>query len=153
MVGVCPVNQGPGTGPGPDEVGSPGMIPVGQQNEAHTLVDDCRQFFLPWWHGIDADIAGGIKDQMTVEFVSVWFRKPRLGENVGDVVIGYPAGRCGLLPERVIDDPILLRRNVAALLALDFNILLVGDGESILSHANDRLDQLAREFTDQCGNQ
>jgi len=95
----------------------------------------------------------GIKDQMTVEFVSVWFRKPRLGENVGDVVIGYPAGRCGLLPERVIDDPILLRRNVAALLALDFNILLVGDGESILSHANDRLDQLAREFTDQCGNQ
>jgi hypothetical protein len=57
------------------------------------------------------------------------------------------------LPERVIDDPILLRRNVAALLALDFNILLVGDGESILSHANDRLDQLAREFTDQCGNQ
>ena len=95
----------------------------------------------------------GIKDQMTVEFVSVWFRKPRLGENVGDVVIGYPAGRCGLLSERVIDDPILLRRNVAALLALDFNILLVGDGESILSHANDRLDQLAREFTDQCGNQ
>ncbi len=60
------------------------MIPVGQQNEAHTLVDDCRQFFLPWWHGIDADIAGGIKDQMTVEFVSVWFRKPRPGENVGD---------------------------------------------------------------------
>ena len=95
----------------------------------------------------------GIKDQMTVEFVSVWFRKPRRGENVGDVVIGHPAGRCGLLPERVIDDPILLRRNVAALLALDFNILLVGDGESILSHANDRLDQLAREFTDQCGNQ
>ncbi len=95
----------------------------------------------------------GIKDQMTVEFVSVWFRKPRLGENVGDVVIGYPAGRCGLLSERVIDDPILLRRNVAALLTLDFNILLVGDGESILSHANDRLDQLAREFTDQCGNQ
>ena len=95
----------------------------------------------------------GIKDQMTVEFVSVWFRKPRLGENVGDVVIGYPAGRCGLLSERVINDPILLMRNVAALLTLDFNILLVGDGESILSYANDRLDQLAREFTDQCGNQ
>ena len=95
----------------------------------------------------------GIKDQMTVEFVSVWFRKPRPGENVGDVVISHPAGRCGLLPERVIDDPILLRWNVAALLALDFNILLVGDGESILSHASDRLDQRAREFTAQCGNQ
>ena len=84
--------------------------------------------------------------------VALYWRKRQI-LIVGDVVIGHPAGRCGLLPERVIDDPILLRRNVAALLALDFNILLVGDGESILSHANDRLDQLAREFTDQCGNQ
>ena len=79
--------------------------------------------------------------------VALYWRKRQI-LIVGDVVIGHPAGRCGLLPERVIDDPILLRRNVAALLALDFNILLV-----ILSHANDRLDQLAREFTDQCGNQ
>ena len=84
--------------------------------------------------------------------VALYWRKRQI-LIVGDVVIGHPAGRCGLLPEWVIDDPILLRRNVAALLALDFNILLVGDGESILSHANDRLDQLAREFTDQCGNQ
>ena len=84
MVGVCRVNQSPGTGPGPDEVGSAGMIPVGQQNLAHTLVDDGRQFFLPWWHGIDADIAGGMEDQMTIEFVPVWCRKPRPGENVGD---------------------------------------------------------------------
>jgi len=79
--------------------------------------------------------------------IALYWKKRRI-LIVGDAVIGHPAGCCGLLPERVIDDPILLRRNVAALLALDFNTLLVGDGQSILSEANDRLGELAKEFTD-----
>ncbi len=65
---------------------------------------------------------------------------------VGDAVIGNPPGQCGLLPERVMDDPVRLRRNLRRLLDLDFDILLVGDGESILRDAKARLEELVRTF-------
>src|SRR5262245_16523771 len=50
---------------------------------------------------------------------------------VGDAVIGNPPGRCGLLREKVMDDPAQLRRSVRRLLDLDFDTLLFGDGVSI----------------------
>ena len=65
---------------------------------------------------------------------------------VGDAIIGNPPGRCGLLPERVMDDPAGLRSNVRKLLDLDFDILLVGDGASILDDAKDRLKELVETF-------
>jgi glyoxylase-like metal-dependent hydrolase (beta-lactamase superfamily II) len=65
---------------------------------------------------------------------------------VGDVVIGHPPGRCGLLRDKVMDDPAGLRRSVRALLALDFDILLVGDGTPILSDAKQRLQELVATF-------
>ena len=65
---------------------------------------------------------------------------------VGDAIIGNPPGRCGLLPERVMDDPARLRSNVRKLLDLDFDILLVGDGASILDDAKDRLKELVETF-------
>ncbi len=67
---------------------------------------------------------------------------------VGDAIIGNPAGQCGLLPERVMDDPARLRRNVRKLLDLDFDILLVGDGASILQNAKARLKELIETFPD-----
>ncbi len=67
---------------------------------------------------------------------------------VGDAIIGNPPGQCGLLPERVMDDPARLRRNVRKLLDLDFDILLVGDGESILQNAKARLKELVETFPD-----
>jgi glyoxylase-like metal-dependent hydrolase (beta-lactamase superfamily II) len=65
---------------------------------------------------------------------------------VGDAVIGNPPGHCGLLKERVLDDPVRLRQSVRELLALDFDTLLVGDGESILSGAAGRLRDLVEGF-------
>ena len=65
---------------------------------------------------------------------------------VGDAVIGNPPGRCGLLPERVMDEPPRLRDSVRALLDLDFDTLLVGDGVSILEGAKDRLRALVDSF-------
>jgi glyoxylase-like metal-dependent hydrolase (beta-lactamase superfamily II) len=65
---------------------------------------------------------------------------------VGDAVIGNPAGRCSLLPERVIDDPVRLRESVARLLELDFDALLVGDGVSIRRGAQERLADLVASF-------
>ena len=63
---------------------------------------------------------------------------------VGDAIAGNPPGRCKLLPEKVMDDPARLRESVRGLLVLDFDTLLVGDGEPILQFAKQRL----REFVD-----
>jgi glyoxylase-like metal-dependent hydrolase (beta-lactamase superfamily II) len=65
---------------------------------------------------------------------------------VGDAVIGNPPGRLALLPERVMDDPAELRRSVRALLALDVDVLLAGDGESIVGDAGARLRELVTSF-------
>ena len=67
---------------------------------------------------------------------------------VGDAIIGSPAGRCGLLPEKVIDDPAQLRRSVRKLLDIDFDILLFGDGEPILKNAKTQLEELIETFPD-----
>ncbi len=47
-----------------------------------------------------------------------------------------------------MDDPARLRSNVRKLLDLDFDILLVGDGESILQNAKTRLKELVGAFPD-----
>jgi glyoxylase-like metal-dependent hydrolase (beta-lactamase superfamily II) len=65
---------------------------------------------------------------------------------VGDAVIGNPPGRCGLLGEKVMDDPAGLRASVRHLLELDFDTLLVGDGEAILQNAKARLEELVESF-------
>lgn len=65
---------------------------------------------------------------------------------VGDAVVGDPPGRCKLLPEKVVDDPARLRESVRALLTLDFDILLTGDGAPILENAKERLIELVETF-------
>jgi glyoxylase-like metal-dependent hydrolase (beta-lactamase superfamily II) len=65
---------------------------------------------------------------------------------VGDAVIGNPPGHCSLLPDAVIDDPAQLRVSVRRLLNVDFDVLLVGDGESILSGAKERLRALVESW-------
>jgi glyoxylase-like metal-dependent hydrolase (beta-lactamase superfamily II) len=65
---------------------------------------------------------------------------------VGDAIIGNPPGQCGLLPERVTDDPARLRTSVRAFLDLDFDTLLVGDGEAILQDAKARVKELVETF-------
>ena len=65
---------------------------------------------------------------------------------VGDAVVGDPPGKCKLLPDKVVDDPARLRDSVRQLLALDFEILLVGDGVPILQSAKDRLRELVATF-------
>jgi glyoxylase-like metal-dependent hydrolase (beta-lactamase superfamily II) len=61
---------------------------------------------------------------------------------VGDVIIGNPPGACGFLREKVMDDPPRLRASVRDLLVLDFDVLLVGDGTSILGGAKERVAAL-----------
>jgi glyoxylase-like metal-dependent hydrolase (beta-lactamase superfamily II) len=61
---------------------------------------------------------------------------------VGDAIIGNPPGRLGLLRENVMDDPPRLRESVRKLLDLDFDALLVGDGQPLLQDAKARLVDL-----------
>ncbi len=68
--------------------------------------------------------------------------------SVGDAIIGNPPGQCGLLPERVMDDPARLRSYLCKLLDLDVDILLVGDGETMLQNAKARLNELVETFPD-----
>ena len=65
---------------------------------------------------------------------------------VGDAVIGNPAGRLSLLPDRVMDDPARLRDSVRQLAQLDVDVLLTGDGVPILRDARDRLHELVATF-------
>lgn len=65
---------------------------------------------------------------------------------VGDAVIGNPPGHCSLLPERAMADPARLRASVEALLALDFDTLVAGDGVSIPAGAHQRLEELVARF-------
>jgi glyoxylase-like metal-dependent hydrolase (beta-lactamase superfamily II) len=65
---------------------------------------------------------------------------------VGDAVIGNPPGSCGLLRDKVMDDPTRLRGSVRALLDLDFDTLVVGDGVPILTGAKERLRELVATF-------
>ena len=65
---------------------------------------------------------------------------------VGDAVVGNPPGRCGLLREKVMDDPARIRRSVRKLLDLEFETLLFGDGVSILHDAKMRLKELVDSF-------
>ena len=65
---------------------------------------------------------------------------------VGDAVVGNPPGSCGLLREKVMDDPARLRISVRGLLDLDFDALLFGDGAPILQDAKARLAELVKTF-------
>lgn len=65
---------------------------------------------------------------------------------VGDLLIGNPPGNCKLLRDAVMDDPPGLRASVRRLLELDFDTLLVGDGEPIIGGAKGRVRELVATF-------
>ena len=65
---------------------------------------------------------------------------------VGDAIIGKPLGSCGLLRDKVMDDPARLKESVRALLGLDFDTLLVGDGAPIIGGAKERVRELCASF-------
>jgi glyoxylase-like metal-dependent hydrolase (beta-lactamase superfamily II) len=52
---------------------------------------------------------------------------------LGDAIIGNPPGALGLIPEPKLDDPSKLKRSLHKLLDYDFDVLLLCDGQSILS--------------------
>ncbi|HKN01041.1 MAG TPA: MBL fold metallo-hydrolase [Candidatus Binataceae bacterium] len=86
----------------------------------------------------------GVSGKSPGEVAFLWPERKTL--IVGDAVVGNPPGRLSLLRERVMDDPVRLRRSVQQLLALDFDTILVGDGVSVIGDAKQRLRELVDSF-------
>ena len=67
---------------------------------------------------------------------------------VGDACIGNPPGQCSLLPDKVMEDPLALRRSLRRIASeLDFDALLVGDGQPILRGGRRALQELVAKFS------
>jgi glyoxylase-like metal-dependent hydrolase (beta-lactamase superfamily II) len=62
---------------------------------------------------------------------------------LGDALIA-PQGKLRLIPDAKLDDPALLRRSLKTLDALDFDALLVGDGDPILQGAKAAVTALTK---------
>jgi glyoxylase-like metal-dependent hydrolase (beta-lactamase superfamily II) len=66
---------------------------------------------------------------------------------VGDICVGNPPRGLSLLPDKIMDQPLELRQSLRRIAAeLDFDTLLVGDGESILHGARAALQTLVATF-------
>ena len=63
---------------------------------------------------------------------------------VGDAMIGDPPGALRLLPEPMYADIVLAMEGLKVLQNLDFDTLLVGDGENILTKAKLAVDQFLK---------
>ena len=86
----------------------------------------------------------GVPGKSPGEVALLWAERRLL--IVGDAFIGNPPAKLSLLREKVMDDPARLRASVAALLDDDFDIVLAGDGVSILGGAKERLRELVATF-------
>lgn len=65
---------------------------------------------------------------------------------VGDSLIGDPPGELRLLPEEKIDDRERLLASLIRAAALEFDVLLVGDGEPVRDGAADRVRDFLRSL-------
>ena len=66
----------------------------------------------------------------------------------GDLVVGAPMGRFSLLMDDKLADPPAAALELRKLLALDFEVLLVGDGHSVFQQARQRLVECLEERVD-----
>jgi len=65
---------------------------------------------------------------------------------VGDAMIGKPGGALSILPDEKFKNPELAKQGLAVLRGLDYDKLLVGDGQSILSGAKPMVDELIQQL-------
>ena len=60
---------------------------------------------------------------------------------LGDAIIGNPPGALGLIPEEKLDDPKRLRGSLPKILDYRFEVLLLCDGQSVLSNAKQKVSE------------
>ena len=60
---------------------------------------------------------------------------------LGDAIIGNPPGALGLIPEEKLDDPTALKGSLPKILDYQFEVLLLCDGQSVLSDAKRKVSE------------
>ena len=60
---------------------------------------------------------------------------------LGDALIGHPEGQLRFVPAHKLDNPIQLKESLRKLLALQFDVLLLCDGHSLLKGAHSKVEQ------------
>ena len=65
---------------------------------------------------------------------------------LGDAIIGNPPGALGLIPEPKLDDPARLKTSLRKLLAYDFDVLLLCDGQPVLSGGKRKVAEFLQGF-------
>jgi glyoxylase-like metal-dependent hydrolase (beta-lactamase superfamily II) len=63
---------------------------------------------------------------------------------LGDAIIGNPPGSLGLIPEEKLDDPKTLRGSLPKILDYNFDVLLLCDGQSVLSDAKLKVSEFLK---------
>jgi glyoxylase-like metal-dependent hydrolase (beta-lactamase superfamily II) len=65
---------------------------------------------------------------------------------LGDAIIGNPPGALGLIPEAKLDDPSKLKRSLRKLLDYEFDVLLLCDGQPVLSGAKQKVAEFLKRL-------
>ena len=58
---------------------------------------------------------------------------------IGDAIIGWPKGEFSLLPKKKYSNPQKAKESIKVLLEYEFDIVLVGDGESVLEDGKEAI--------------
>ena len=65
---------------------------------------------------------------------------------LGDAIIGNPPGALGLIPEPKLDDASKLQRSLHKLLDYDFDVLLLCDGQPVLSGGKQKVAEFLKRL-------
>ena len=65
---------------------------------------------------------------------------------LGDAIIGNPPGALGLIPEQKLDDPKTLRGSLPKILDYQFEVLLLCDGQPVLSDAKRKVSEFLKRL-------
>ena len=63
---------------------------------------------------------------------------------LGDALIGHPPGQLRFVPEHKLDNPAQFEESLRKLLTLEFKILLLCDGHSVLEGARRKVEEFLR---------
>ena len=66
---------------------------------------------------------------------------------LGDAIIGNPPGALGLIPEAKLDNPSQLKQSLHKLLDYDFDVLLLCDGQPVLSGGKRKVAEFLNRLT------
>jgi glyoxylase-like metal-dependent hydrolase (beta-lactamase superfamily II) len=66
---------------------------------------------------------------------------------LGDAIIGNPPGSLDLIPQPKLDDPSKLKRSLRKLLDYDFDVLLLCDGQPVLSGGKQKVAEFLNTLT------